>query len=83
MSHRPHPHPCSPYPTLRSMDPAPFVTLRLTDTEETRAMWPHRFELLYKVRVLVHACMGCATVRWCCWGGWGAAAAAAGTGGWA
>lgn len=30
-------------------DLAPCVTLRLTDTAETRAMWPHKFELLYKV----------------------------------
>lgn len=30
-------------------DLAPCVTLRLTDTPETRAMWPHKFELLYKV----------------------------------
>ncbi len=33
----------------RRMDPAPFVTLRLRDSEQTRAIWPHRFELLYKV----------------------------------
>ena len=31
-------------------DPAPYVTLRLRDCEETRAMgWNHKFELLYKV----------------------------------
>ncbi len=33
------------------LDPAPFVTLRLTDTEATRELWPHKFEVLYKVRV--------------------------------
>ena len=32
------------------LDPAPFVTLRLTDTEATRELWPHKFEVLYKVR---------------------------------
>eukprot|EP00983_Pelagomonas_calceolata_P013435 429684-Pelagomonas_calceolata.AAC.1 len=31
------------------LDPAPFITLRLADTPETRLMWPHKFELLYKV----------------------------------
>jgi hypothetical protein len=31
-------------------DVAPCVTLRLTDTEETRAIWPHKFQLDYKVR---------------------------------
>lgn len=30
-------------------DPAPYVILRLADTEETRALWPHKFELYYKV----------------------------------
>jgi hypothetical protein len=30
-------------------DLAPCVTLRLTDTSETREIWPHKFELLYKV----------------------------------
>ena len=31
-------------------DPAPYVTLRLKDCEETRLMgWDHKFELLYKV----------------------------------
>lgn len=30
-------------------DPAPFITLRLADTPDTRAMFPHKFELLYKV----------------------------------
>ena len=35
--------------TLYRQDPAPFITLRLADTPETRLMWPHKFELLYKV----------------------------------
>ena len=31
-------------------DPAPYVTLRLRDSDATREMgWPHKFELLYKV----------------------------------
>jgi hypothetical protein len=30
-------------------DPAPFIVLRLTDSNATRATWPHGFELLYKV----------------------------------
>jgi hypothetical protein len=30
-------------------DPAPYVILQLTDSEETRAIWPHKFELYYKV----------------------------------
>jgi hypothetical protein len=32
-------------------DPAPFVILQLKDTAETRAIWPHKFELYYKVGV--------------------------------
>ncbi len=31
-------------------DVAPFVILRLRDTPETRQLWPHKFQLLYKVR---------------------------------
>ncbi|KAG2428247.1 hypothetical protein HYH02_014429 [Chlamydomonas schloesseri] len=30
-------------------DAAPFVMLRLRDTPATRKMWPHRFELCYKI----------------------------------
>lgn len=30
-------------------DPAPCVVLRLTDDEYTRELWPHAFELYYKV----------------------------------
>lgn len=30
-------------------DPAPTVVLRLTDNEYTRSMWPHKFDLYYKV----------------------------------
>jgi hypothetical protein len=30
-------------------DPAPCVILRLRDNAETRAVWPHQFELYYKV----------------------------------
>lgn len=36
-------------------DPAPSVTLRCSDTTETRAMWNHEFEMFYKV------CRCCAT----------------------
>jgi hypothetical protein len=32
-------------------DPAPYVILRLRDNAETRAVWPHKFELYYKVCV--------------------------------
>eukprot|EP00200_Dunaliella_tertiolecta_P005678 CAMPEP_0202354392 /NCGR_PEP_ID=MMETSP1126-20121109/9731_1 /ASSEMBLY_ACC=CAM_ASM_000457 /TAXON_ID=3047 /ORGANISM="Dunaliella tertiolecta, Strain CCMP1320" /LENGTH=642 /DNA_ID=CAMNT_0048946851 /DNA_START=219 /DNA_END=2148 /DNA_ORIENTATION=+ len=35
----------------QGLDPAPFITLRLADTPETRLMWPHKFELLYKITV--------------------------------
>ena len=28
----------------------PFVVLRLTDSEATRAIWPHAFELFYEAR---------------------------------
>eukprot|EP00798_Chlamydomonas_sp_ICE-L_P022373 gene22373-29477_t len=34
------------------LDPAPFVTLRLTDNEDTLAVWPHKFELLYKITIM-------------------------------
>lgn len=30
-------------------DPTPSVTLRCSDTEETREMWNHEFEMFYKV----------------------------------
>ncbi|WIA17434.1 hypothetical protein OEZ85_014284 [Tetradesmus obliquus] len=30
-------------------DPAPYVILRLRDNAETRAVWPHKFELYYKI----------------------------------
>lgn len=30
-------------------DLAPYVILQLSDTEETRAIWPHKFDLYYKV----------------------------------
>lgn len=30
-------------------DPAPFITFKLTDNEATRQVYPHKFELLYKV----------------------------------
>lgn len=30
-------------------DPAPSVTLHCQDTEATRALWPHRFEIFYKI----------------------------------
>eukprot|EP00775_Hariotina_reticulata_P014500 gene14500-14625_t len=33
-------------------DPAPCIILKLTDTEETRAIWPHRFELYYKITLM-------------------------------
>lgn len=32
-----------------SEDPAPSITLRCSDTEYTREMWPHKFEMFYKV----------------------------------
>jgi hypothetical protein len=36
-------------------DPAPYIILRLSDTEETRAIWPHKFELYYKVSACLAA----------------------------
>ncbi|KXZ42991.1 hypothetical protein GPECTOR_108g186 [Gonium pectorale] len=33
-------------------DMAPSITLRLRDTPETRRIWPHRFELLYKITLM-------------------------------
>lgn len=36
-------------------DLAPFVILKLTDSDSSRAMWPHKFQLIYKVW---HAQMG-------------------------
>lgn len=30
-------------------DPAPSITLRCSDTEHTRKIWPHKFEMFYKV----------------------------------
>lgn len=30
-------------------DLAPFVLLKLTDSDSSRAMWPHKFQLVYKV----------------------------------
>lgn len=30
-------------------DPAPSVTLHCKDTEETRQIWPHKFEIFYKI----------------------------------
>jgi hypothetical protein len=37
-------------------DPAPCVILRLRDNAETRAVWPHKFELYYKVRAAKDGC---------------------------
>ncbi|GAX76023.1 hypothetical protein CEUSTIGMA_g3466.t1 [Chlamydomonas eustigma] len=35
------------------LDPAPYVTLRLKDSDQTRAMgWNHKFELLYKITLM-------------------------------
>ena len=42
--------------------------LRLTDTKESKRIWPHSFELLYKARSIVHprcALRGCTAA--CCW----------------
>lgn len=44
---------------LAGMELRPFITLRLRDSEETRSMWPHKFELLYKVRVCILGCAMC------------------------
>ncbi|GLC44197.1 hypothetical protein PLESTB_000752300 [Pleodorina starrii] len=33
-------------------DMAPCITLRLRDTEATRKLWPHKFELLYKITLM-------------------------------
>jgi hypothetical protein len=43
-------------PNSRRLDPAPYITLRLRDSEVTRAIWPHKFELLYKVRARAALC---------------------------
>lgn len=32
-----------------SPSPVPSVSLRLVDTDATRAMWPHHFEVIYTV----------------------------------
>eukprot|EP00803_Ostreobium_quekettii_P005817 evm.model.scf_128EXC.6 EVM.evm.TU.scf_128EXC.6 scf_128EXC:41751-50091(-) len=32
-------------------DPAPAVILRCSDTEETRKVWPHKFEIFYKITI--------------------------------
>jgi hypothetical protein len=37
---------------LTPADPAPFVVLRLRDTPETRELWPHAFEVLYKITLM-------------------------------
>lgn len=33
-------------------DVAPYVILQLSDTEETRAIWPHKFDLYYKITLM-------------------------------
>ncbi|EFJ51658.1 hypothetical protein VOLCADRAFT_87325 [Volvox carteri f. nagariensis] len=33
-------------------DLSPCITLRLRDTTETRQLWPHKFELLYKITLM-------------------------------
>lgn len=35
------------------VDPAPYIVLALRDTAETRQIWPHSFELMYKVTALI------------------------------
>ena len=49
-------------------DVAPYVELRLRDTEETRAMWPHAFELTCRVRGAGAAvlCVSCALALRAC-----------------
>jgi hypothetical protein len=37
---------------LTPADPAPCVVLRLRDTPETRELWPHAFEVLYKITLM-------------------------------
>jgi hypothetical protein len=37
---------------LTPADPAPCVVLRLVDSEQTRELWPHAFELLYKITLM-------------------------------
>lgn len=32
-------------------DPAPGICMQLTDTAESRAMWPHSFQMEYQVRL--------------------------------
>eukprot|EP00879_Flechtneria_rotunda_P027491 GHRR01029453.1.p1 GENE.GHRR01029453.1~~GHRR01029453.1.p1 ORF type:complete len:579 (+),score=190.72 GHRR01029453.1:283-2019(+) len=33
-------------------DPAPYIILKLRDTPETRAIWPHKFVLYYKISLM-------------------------------
>lgn len=39
-----------------SPSPAPSVSLRLADTDATRAMWPHHFEVIYTVTLANDRC---------------------------
>lgn len=44
-------------------DPAPYIILKLSDNEDTRAIWPHKFDLYYKVsarqQLLLFVACGC------------------------
>jgi len=35
-----------------AFDPAPAVCMRVTDTEETRAVWPHSFQIDYQINLM-------------------------------
>jgi hypothetical protein len=37
---------------LAPADPAPCLILRLADSPETRELWPHAFELFYKITLM-------------------------------
>jgi glucose-6-phosphate 1-epimerase len=49
-----------------SPSPVPSVSLRLADTDATRAMWPHSFEAIYTVTL---ANDRYAAPRRCAWAG--------------